>query len=167
MIIRKEIPADIPAIHELLYTAFKGHPHHEPGAEPTEHKIVDQLRDKGELTLSLVAGQDNKIVGHIAFSPVMINGEDLNWLGLAPVAVAPEYQGQGIGAALINESLNQLQKQGVNGFVLLGSPGYYQRFGFTRHPELTYPGPPPEYFLALPCNNEVPTGKVSYSSAFS
>jgi putative acetyltransferase len=60
-------------IREVQYTAFKGHPYHEPGAEPTEHKIVDELRNHGALSLSLVAFEGNKVVGHVAFSPVKIN----------------------------------------------------------------------------------------------
>ena len=166
MKIRKETPDDIGAIRNLVYAAFKGHPHHEPGAEPTEHSIIDRLREADELSLSLVAEQDDKVIGHIAFSPVRINGQDHNWLGLAPVAVSPDAQGKGIGSALISQALKQLKEQGIKGFVVLGEPEYYSRFGFSHHPELTLPGIPPEYFMVLPNSSEIPKGEVTYSSAF-
>ena len=166
MIIRTETEQDIPAIRELVYSAFKDHPHHEPGAEPTEHLIVDRLRDGGELTLSLVAVLEDKVVGHIAFSPVKIGGKESNWLGLAPVAVDPDRQNQGIGSQLIREALDILKEKDIGGFVLLGGPEYYNRFGFVRHEELVLPGVPAEYFLALPNGDDVPEGDVSYSPAF-
>ncbi|WP_439789944.1 GNAT family N-acetyltransferase [Photobacterium leiognathi] len=86
MIIRAEKDSDITAIETLTYSAFKDHPHHEPGAEPNEHLIVNRLRDANALTLSLVAEVNNQVIGHIAFSPVLINGEATNWYGLGPVS---------------------------------------------------------------------------------
>ena len=164
--IRNETPADILTIRKLIYAAFKNHPHHEPGADPTEHDIVDRLREKGELSLSLVAEDNGQIVGHIAFSPVTVNGESVNWLGLAPVSVSPEYQGEGIGSKLIREGLAILKKQGVKGFVLLGDPGYYERFGFRPYSQLILPDVPAEYFMAISCDDEIPSGDVAYSAAF-
>ncbi len=166
MLIRNETPQDIPAIRKLIYAAFKNHPHHEPGAEPTEHDIVDRLRALGELSLSLVAEDNGEIVGHIAFSSVTVNGEDVNWLGLAPVSVTPEMQGKGIGSKLIKESLEILKEQDAKGFVLLGEPDCYGRFGFKQYSRLTLPGVPAEYFMALPCGSDVPEGTVAYSKAF-
>ena len=73
MLIRNEVPTDITAIRELVYAAFKDHPHHEPGAEPTEHEIVDTLRKRGELALSLVAEDNGQVVvrtgSGICFNP--------------------------------------------------------------------------------------------------
>ncbi|KJF82077.1 GNAT family N-acetyltransferase [Photobacterium angustum] len=166
MIIRVEKDSDITVIETLTYSAFKDHPHHEPGSEPTEHLIVNRLRDANALTLSLVAEVNNQVIGHIAFSPVLINGEATNWYGLAPVSVLPEQQGKGIGKALINEGLAQLKEHGAEGFVLLGEPEYYGRFGFKAQPELTLTGVPAEYFLALPVKGSIPTGEVSYHPAF-
>lgn len=69
----------------------------------TEHHIVAALRDAGALIISLVAEQNGQIVGHVAVSPVMINGSDKeNWFGLGPISVLPDHQGQGIGSALMN-----------------------------------------------------------------
>ena len=166
MIIRVEKDSDITVIETLTYSAFKDHPHHEPGAEPTEHLIVNRLRDANALTLSLVAEVNNQVIGHIAFSPVLINGEATNWYGLAPVSVLPEQQGKGIGKALINEGLAQLKEHGAEGFVLLGEPEYYGRFGFKAQPELTLTGVPAEYFLALHVKGSIPTGEVNYHPAF-
>lgn len=83
MLIREETEKDIPAIHALLDGAFATAPH----SQQTEHLIVDALRKSGQLTLSLVAEQDDEIVGCIAFSPVKINGKACDWFGLGPVAV--------------------------------------------------------------------------------
>ncbi|MCG3865492.1 MULTISPECIES: N-acetyltransferase [unclassified Photobacterium] len=166
MIIRAEKDSDITVIETLTYSAFKDHHHHEPGAEPTEHLIVNRLRDANTLTLSLVAEVNNQVIGHIAFSPVLINGEATNWYGLAPVSVLPEQQNKRIGKALINEGLAQLKEHGAEGFVLLGEPEYYGLFGFKAQPELTLTGVPAQYFLALPIKDSIPTGEVSYHLAF-
>ncbi|MGI9274068.1 MAG: GNAT family N-acetyltransferase [Endozoicomonas sp.] len=166
MQIRKETPGDINQIRELNYAAFKDHPHHEPGAEPTEHLIVDRLRQDGELTLSLVAEENGEILGHVALSPVRINGEDLNWFGLGPVAVFPVMQGKGVGSKLIRAALEQLQQQGAAGFVVMGDPAYYQRFGFRHIEEIVFPGVPAEYFLTMLLTDEIPGGDVSFHPAF-
>ncbi|WP_425258864.1 GNAT family N-acetyltransferase [Photobacterium angustum] len=78
----------------------------------------------------------------------------------------PEQQGKGIGKALIREGLAQLKEHGTEGFVLLGEPEYYGRFGFKAQPELTLTGVPAEYFLVLPVKGSIPTGEVSYHPAF-
>ena len=166
MHIRHESPADIHAVRTLVYRAFINHPHHEPGATPIEHDVVDRLRERGELELALVAERDGQLVGHIAFSPVTINGEDHRWLGLAPVAVHPDHQHQGIGSRLIHTALKQLKATGFKGFVLLGDPAYYRRFGFEQNPALTFPGVPAEYFQALPCTPDIPRGEVAFTPAF-
>lgn len=167
MIIRKENTADITAIERLTYQAFENHPHHEVGAKPTEHLIINSLRENGALTLSLVAEDVSGIVGHIAFSPVNINGEASNWYGLAPVSVSVERQGEGIGSKLIREGMEQLKALGADGLVLLGEPQYYGRFGFKSAPDLTLPGVPAEYFIVHLFGSNVPSGDVSYHPSFS
>lgn len=166
MKIRAENNSDITEIETLVYRAFENHPHHELGAKPTEHLIVNKLRDEKVLLLSLVCEDQTGIIGHIAFSPILINGEETAWYGLGPVSVMPERQSEGIGGALIREGLAQLKTQGVEGVVLLGEPKYYGRFGFESQPNLTFPGVPSAYFLALPLANNIPTGEVAYHSAF-
>ncbi len=166
MKIRAETNSDIIEIESLTYRAFKNHPHHEPGAKPTEHLIVNRLRDAKALTLSLVAEDETGIIGHIAFSPIRVNGEESFWYGIGPVSVMPERQGEGIGDTLIREGLSQLKAQGVVGVVLLGEPKYYGRFGFESQSNLTLPGVPSEYFLAQSLANNIPTGEVAYHAAF-
>ena len=119
------------------------------------------------LLLSLVAEIDGQIVGHVAFSPVLINGENIGWLGLGPISVTPRLQKQGIGSALIKDGLAKIRSMGAKGCVLEGSPTYYQRFGFKSYPELIYElTPAPEYFMALPFYEEIPKGKVGYHKSF-
>ncbi len=123
--IRPEQPADAAPIWRILEAAF-------PTA--AEARLVESLRAGGHLWVSLVAEVDGEIVGHIAFSPVEIEGvagEEIG-VGLAPVAVAPDSQYQGIGSRLIREGLAACERAGYGFVVVLGGPAYYQRFGFTR-----------------------------------
>ncbi len=167
MKIRFENEADLQAIETITYQAFENHPHHEPGAKPSEHLIVNGLRESGALTLSIVAEHETGIVGHIAFSPVKIAGESRSWFGLGPVSVKPKYQGKGIGSQLILAGLSELVSQGAEGVVLLGEPEYYTRFGFRAESKLTFPGVPAEYFLAkVLTSSPLPEGEVSYHEAF-
>lgn len=163
ILVRSEKPTDIDAIEQVTLAAFMG----KFSDNPTEHLIVNGLRDADALSLSLVAEIDKKIVGHVAFSLVTINGENLNWYGLGPISVVPELQKQGIGSKLINEGLSAIRAIGAQGCVLEGSPVYYQRFGFKSYPGLIYEGAPGlEYFMALPFYENVPQGKVEYHQAF-
>jgi putative acetyltransferase len=163
ILVRSERPTDIEAISRVTYAAFFG----KFSEQPTEHLIVGGLREAGMLTLSLVAELNLKIVGHVAFSPVTINGKEADWYGLGPVSVVPELQKQGIGSKLIREGLSLLRERGAKGCVLEGSPAYYQHFGFKSHPGLTYHGSPtPEYFMALPFYDKVPEGIVEFHKAF-
>ena len=163
VLIRSERPADIDAIDQVTNAAFAGKPY----SDQTEGLIVKRLREAGALTVSLVAEVDGKVVGHVAFSLVTINGKNLNWYGLGPISVAPELQKQGIGSKLINEGLSAIRALGAQGCVLEGSPVYYQRFGFKAYPGLIYEGAPaPEYFMALPFYEDVPEGKVEFHKAF-
>lgn len=163
ILIRSEQASDIEAISQVTYAAFLG----KFSDHPTEHLIVNGLREAGMLTLSLVAEVNEKIVGHVAFSPVTINEKFVDWYGLGPISVAPELQKQGIGSKLIREGLSLLKEQGAKGCVLEGSPAYYQRFGFKPYAGLTYhASPAPEFFMALPFYDEAPSGQVEYHNAF-
>ncbi|TXI51180.1 MAG: N-acetyltransferase, partial [Lysobacter sp.] len=103
---------------------------------------------------------------HVAFSPVNIAVGAESWYGLGPLSVAPEFQRQGIGSSLVHAGIAQLQAMSAAGCVVLGDPQYYGRFGFAATPGLTYPGPPPEYFMAKPFNGSAPHGVVTYHAAF-
>ena len=163
MIIRPETSQDINAIEQITIAAFDGKPY----SDKTEHLIIQRLREAGQLLLSLVAESDEKVVGHVAFSAVTINGENKGWYGLGPISVLPEFQLQGIGSKLIKVGLAQIREMGAKGCVLEGSPKYYNRFGFKTYSGLFYEGTPaPEYFMALPFYEDVPQGKVEFHKAF-
>lgn len=122
MKIRPEQPADIEAIRDVNHAAF---------VTESEANLVDLLRDSGTELISLVAETDGQIVGHILFSPVTLSGhEQVRIAGLAPMAVIPDYQRQGIGSALINAGLEACARAGYEAVVVLGHPHYYPRFGF-------------------------------------
>jgi putative acetyltransferase len=85
--------------------------------------------------LSLVAKNGETVVGHILFSPV-VNVQNEGWtiqgMGLGPLAVLPEYQGQGIGSALCQAGMQHMAQANYPFVIVLGHPGYYPRFGFTK-----------------------------------
>jgi len=163
VLIRSEKPTDVDAIEQVTIAAFDGKWY----SDQTEHFVVARLREAGAMSVSLVAELDGKVVGHVAFSVVTINGIDPGWYGLGPVSISPELQKQGIGSKLIKEGLSVIKAKGAKGCVLEGDPAYYQRFGFKTYPGLFYEGTPaPEYFMALPFYDEVPEGKVEFHKAF-
>lgn len=176
MTIRPETTTDHAAIAALTTAAFTNAPH----SSGTEAAIITRLRADGDLSLSLVTEQSGEIIGHAAFSPIHIIPNDQhnrddprppitqNWFGLGPISVHPDFQNQGVGSALIHHGLDQLRSLGGQGCVVLGNPDYYTRFGFRAVPTLIYPGPPPEYFMALPLTDApIPQGRVTYAPAFS
>ena len=123
MIIRSERPEDTPAIRIVNERAFGG---------AAEADLVDALRRNGKATISLVAVDDGRVVGHILFSPVTIetSGRKLVGVGLAPMSVIPERQNQRIGSLLVEEGLRRCREGGHRFVVVLGHPDYYPRFGF-------------------------------------
>ena len=163
MIIRQETQADIEAITEITKQAFGNHPY----SQQTEQFIIHALRAAEAMTVSFVAEIDGKPVGHIAFSPVTFTDGSANWYGLGPVSVMPECQRQGIGTSLVDEGLRHLKNLGAEGCVLVGDPGYYERFGFKSHDGLEYEGVPQENVLVLPFGSGIPQGVVEFHLAFS
>lgn len=160
--IRFETPHDIPAIREVTEAAFEKAEH----SSGTEAAIVDGLRAAEALTVSLVAEAAGQVVGHVAFSPITVDGESGHWYGLGPVSVRPDWQGKGIGSQLIREGLACLTDAGGKGCVVLGDPGYYRRLGFETDPDLRLDGVPAEYFMRLVLEGPVPKGRVAYHTAF-
>jgi putative acetyltransferase len=128
VVILHERPEDTNVIRFVLEEAF---------GQSNEADIVDALRRRGALTLSLVALREDEVVGHIAFSPVTIEsaGSSFDAVGLGPMAVLPPYQGKGIGSQLVRIGLEQCRQAGHEIVVVLGHPDFYGRFGFvpTRH----------------------------------
>jgi putative acetyltransferase len=118
--VRDERPEDLAAIREVNDRAFD---------QPLEGRIVDALRAHGAVQLSLVATVDGRIAGHILFSPVTAPGPATG-VGLGPMAVTPDQQRRGVGAALIDAGLARLRAAGCPFVVVLGHHEYYTRFGF-------------------------------------
>lgn len=160
--IRDEAPGDEIAITDVTVAAFKTL----EISNQTEHYIVAALRKAGALTISLVAEQDGKVVGHIAFSPVTLSDGTEGWYGLGPVSVLPELHRQGIGSALIEEGLSRLKAIDARGCCLVGHPEYYKRFGFVNPSGFSHEGVPPEAFHVLAFDGHVPQGTVEFHEAF-
>jgi putative acetyltransferase len=116
--------------------------------------------------VALAACEGRDIIGHVAFSPVLIDGKDLGWFGLGPISVRPDRQRTGIGSALIRDGLQRLQTMGAKGCVVLGDPAYYNRFGFETHAALSFEAAPAEYFMRLAFAEPAPSGRVVYHEGF-
>jgi putative acetyltransferase len=123
IIIRPEKPEHVQGVRMVEEQAF-----HRAG----EADLVDRLRGRGAVMLSLVAVENGLVLGHILFSPVTIGaGPDaLHAQGMGPVAVLPERQKEGIGSRLIRAGLEECRQANVPAVVVLGNPKYYARFGF-------------------------------------
>ena len=161
--IRAETAQDQQAIEILTLVAFMQVEH----SQHNEHRIIEELRAEGALTVSLVAEHEGYVVGQAAASPVTLSDGSRGWYGLGPVSVGPGHRGQGIGSALVRAVLQQLQEIAAAGCVVLGDPGFYARFGFSRDPALVLPGVPPEFFQIQPFGEHLPPiGEVEYHPAF-
>lgn len=121
--IRTEKAGDIPAVRRVNEIAF---------GRGTEAALVDALRAAASPHVSLVATENEQVVGHIFFSPVSVESRTSAFaaMGLAPMAVLPKRQNQGIGSLLVLEGLNECVRFGCEAVVVLGHPQYYPRFGF-------------------------------------
>jgi len=100
--------------------------------QPNEADLVDALRANAHPYISLVATVDDKVIGHIFFSPVTVESEEAAFtaMGLAPMAVLPTHQNQGVGSRLVREGLKECHRLGHDIVVVLGHPNFYPRFGF-------------------------------------
>lgn len=161
MNVRPERAEDAVAIREILVVAF-------PSA--AEADLVERLRRDGDLALALVADNGGRVHGYAAFPKLTVEdaGRIHNVAGLAPVAVAPDWQRLGIGGALIREGHRLLFAQGYSLIFVLGDSNYYTRQGYDPDSALpfdcVYAGP---HFMALQLNESAPkNGKVRYPAAF-
>ncbi|MBE9179829.1 N-acetyltransferase [Oculatella sp. LEGE 06141] len=169
MTIRSATPFDDAAIAAVHQQAF---------ARPNEARVVERIRQSERYlpTLSLVAEQDGAIVGHILFSLIdLVNNEIvLPVLGLAPLAVHPGWQHQGIGSALVLAGLTSAAATDAPLIVVLGHPSFYQRFGFEPASQfgITAPFPvPDEAFMVKWLKPQQDSGdryqgRVIYPAAF-
>ncbi|MDQ4070683.1 MAG: N-acetyltransferase [Actinomycetota bacterium] len=145
MIVRPEAPEDHEAVRGVVTAAF---------GRPEEARLVELIRASGAYVpeLALVAEVDGEVVGHILFSRVRVG--DATALALAPMAVAPDRQGRGVGTALVRTGLDRAAGRPEAAVIVLGHPGYYPRFGF--RPARAYgiqppwPDVPDDAFLILP-----------------
>ena len=109
----------VSAVHEAAF------------GRPNEARLVDLLRSSADPQLSLVAEVDDRVVGHVFFSPVTIERSPASCVaGLAPLGVDPTYQGRGVGSALVRAGIDRCPALGWNAVVLVGNSAYYARFGF-------------------------------------
>jgi putative acetyltransferase len=144
--IRLEKPQDVPSIHAVNEQAF---------GQPAEADIVDKLRLNCPEALSFVAVDEDHVVGHIFFSPATVDSKKgtVDGMGLAPMAVLPEQQREGIGSSLVEHGLKMLRGRRCPFVIVLGHPEYYPRFGF--EPASRYgltsqwEGVPDEAFMVL------------------
>lgn len=164
MLIRPERDDDYAAVHALNVSAFES---------SAEARLVARLRREADSVVSLVAEVDGTVVGHIVFTPVTLARHPrLRMMGLAPMAVAPTHQRQGIGSALVRSGLERCGESGFGAVVVLGHPDFYPRFGF--RPGVSFGlaceyDAPSEAFMAmeLQLNYLVgASGTVSYHAAF-
>lgn len=121
--IRRELPGDVESICAVNKQAF---------GQDDEAAIIEKLRNRSALTLSLVALRHGQLVGHIAFSTVIIEADASSFeaVALAPIAVLPSCQRQGIGSQLVQAGLKECCHLGHDIVVVLGHPAFYPRFGF-------------------------------------
>ncbi len=163
ILIRPETIADFESIQRVNRQAF---------GQAAEAQLVDDLRAGGFVRVSMIAELDGQVVGHILFSQLTITSDvgSTLALSLAPLAVLPNFQRQGIGQSLVAQGLQECQRQGHPAVIVLGDPQYYRRFGFA--PELAarlespYAG---EFFMALelvPGALQHLAGRVNYPPPF-
>jgi putative acetyltransferase len=144
--IRAEAIGDVMQVRQVNKLAFQG---------SAEADIFDQLRPICPDFASSVAVVGGTIVGHILFTPVWLETPPgrVNGMGLAPLAVLPGYQNQGIGGKLVQTGLLEIQKRGCPFVIVLGHPGYYPRFGFEFASKYNirceYDGVPEEAFMIV------------------
>ncbi len=164
LIIKKEAPADYDSVYEINRLAFN---------REDEAKLVDQLREKGDSVISLVAVKGTQLVGHILLSRIFIQAGDqkIPSISLAPVAVLPEFQNQGIGSQLIKEGIDIARKKGESTIFVLGHKEYYPKFGFSDElaKNIENPFENKSHFMALELKpralNNI-KGDVKYAQAF-
>lgn len=122
MRIREETEIDQPVVYAINAAAFPSE---------AEAKLVDRLRQHASPLISLVAEDGAEVRGHILFTPVSLGSHpELRIMGLAPMAITPEYQAQGLGSALVKAGLEKCNEMKIGAVVVLGHPEFYPRFGF-------------------------------------
>jgi putative acetyltransferase len=157
MIIREARDQDQEAIHQVVSAAF---------GQVLEARLVRDLEDAGDAVLSLVAEDQDAVLGHVLLSRM---SAPFPALALAPVSVRPADQGKGVGSALVRAALERVHGGDWAAVFVLGDPAYYERFGFEQDAaggfSTPYAGP---YFMVLPLASGLPatTGDLRHAAAF-
>lgn len=168
IIIRQETQADHACVYELVQKAFATAEHR----DGTEQDLVERLRKTESFIpeLSLVALNGDKIVGYILFTKIRLGMARA--VGLAPLAIAPQAQRQGIGMRLM-EAGHQIAKElGYEYSVVVGSERYYPRAGYRPASEFGILAPfevPDQNFMALRLQGEMArfdNETMNYDDAF-
>jgi putative acetyltransferase len=163
IVIRPERIADVDAVHAVVAAAFE---------REAEAALVDALRRDARPFISLVASGRDGVVGHVAFSPIRLDGEGPLAMGLAPLSVLPAMQSCGIGSRLVRAGLQACRAIETGLVFVLGHAEYYPRFGFRPAAELGFyfmsPGAEPSFFvLELGAGAAAGrSGRVRYHQAF-
>ena len=144
MHIREERTGDWAAIRQVNQEAF---------GTSVEADLVDRLRANCEAVVSLVALENDEVVGHILFSPVSHASADAAAMALGPMAVLPERQKRGIGSALVKRGLSIMRERDCPFVIVLGHVEYYPRFGFVPASrfglQCQWDGVPDDVFMAI------------------
>ncbi|NDW10011.1 GNAT family N-acetyltransferase [Dysgonomonas sp. 520] len=170
LIIRQELEKDYPAVKKLVKAAFADELH----SDHKEHELVEKLRQTDAFVppLSLVAVLEKKIVGYILLSEITVGESNFTSLAMAPVAVLPEFQNQGIGSLLIREAHEKAKDLGYTSVILLGHKDYYPKFGYKPLGDFGIQLPfdvPQEYAMGLELVSNALngiSGRVHYPPAF-
>ncbi|GAB4241589.1 MAG: N-acetyltransferase [Stanieria sp.] len=165
LIIRAETLLDYESISRVNNLAF---------GQETEAKFIDKIRNSEHYipTLSLLAELEHQIIGYIMFSWIdLIAEKTIKVLALAPLAVLPKYQNQGVGSTLVNEGLSVADNYNIPLVIVLGHPNFYAKFGFEPSVNYNIASPfdaPKEVFMVklLKSYQRGTCGQVVYPSAF-
>lgn len=170
--IREEEIKDYNEVEKVVEESFKT----AEFSDKDEHNLVRRLRNSNEFIkeLSLIAEEENKILGHVLLTKALIKGESTSYetLALAPLAVLPEYQKSGIGKNLMNKAIERARELGYKSIVILGHENYYPKFGFEKASKYGVKAPfevPDEAYMILellPGGLNGVSGIVEYSKAF-
>jgi putative acetyltransferase len=165
MNVRKEKDSDKDNIWKVNAEAFE---------TEAEANLVNALSDSGISFISLLAEEDEEIVGHILFTPVELIGDDsgLKLMSLAPMAVLTKLRKKGIGSQLVKTGIEKCLTQGFDAVVVLGHAEYYPKFGFV--PSVKYGikseyDVPDEAFMVLELKEgslKDKKGVIKYHAAF-
>lgn len=151
--IRHARAADHPAIAEVITAAF---------GRADEAELVARLREDGDAVFELVAEADGAVVGHIFFSRLWADRPEL-YGALAPLAVTPAFQNQGVGGKLVKSGLEYAREFGCHGLLVLGDPAYYGRFGFSAEAARDVAAP----FAGLPAFQALALGENAFGAPLS